>query len=115
MFQKGFPVSKRLLNFAYKGAVFAVIGLLAGLVGTSISNGLLLLRKKLDPSFELQNAPPSVLGNAACWSLHMGVSSNLRYQILGGSDQVSGATGDPHNSPQCEAQCVQPSVADSRM
>jgi hypothetical protein len=93
MFEPGFPVSKRLVNFAYKGVVFSGIGLLAGIIGTSISNGLLMLRKELDPTFETQNVPPSVLGNAMCWSAHMGISSNLRYQILGGTDTVSGGWG----------------------
>jgi hypothetical protein len=89
MFQAGFPVSKRLVNFVYKGFIFSFIGLMAGTVGTSISNGLLALRKQLDPNFVTQNEPPTVLGNAACWALHMGISSNLRYQILGGADGVS--------------------------
>lgn len=38
-----------------------------------------------------QNEAPSILGNAACWSLHMGLSSNLRYQLLGGADAVRAA------------------------
>lgn len=29
-----------------------------------------------------------MLANASCWSLHMGLSSNLRYQILNGFDMV---------------------------
>jgi hypothetical protein len=89
MFQAGFPVSKRLVNFAYKGFIFSMIGLMAGTVGTSVSNGLLALRKQLDPTFVTQNEPPTVLGNASCWALHMGISSNLRYQVLGGVDGVS--------------------------
>lgn len=88
MFQPGFALSKRAINFAYKGAIFAVIGMGAGLVGTAVSNGLLLARKKFDPDFKLQNTPPNVLANASCWALHMGVSSNLRYQILNGMDMV---------------------------
>jgi hypothetical protein len=44
MFEAGFPANKRLLNFAYKGFIFAVIGMMAGTVGTSLSNGLLHLR-----------------------------------------------------------------------
>jgi hypothetical protein len=93
MFQAGFPVSKRLVNFAYKGFIFSMIGLMAGTVGTSVSNGLLALRKQLDPTFVTQNEPPTVLGNAACWALHMGISSNLRYQVLGGVDGVSHGQG----------------------
>jgi len=88
MFQPGFSVAKRAVNFAYKGTIFAFIGLSAGLIGTAISNGLLLARKRFDPSFETQNTPPNVLANASCWALHMGVSSNLRYQILNGMDMI---------------------------
>ena len=89
MFEPGaFTAAQRLTNFAYKGVVFAAIGLAAGVVGTSLSNGLLNVRKRLDPDFVSQNEPPSVLGNAACWSLHMGLSSNLRYQALGGVDRA---------------------------
>lgn len=88
MFQAGFSVSQRLTNFVYKGAIFAFIGMGAGLVGTAMSNGLLLARKKLDPTFETKNTPPNVLANASCWSLHMGLSSNFRYQVLNGLDMV---------------------------
>ncbi len=88
MFQPGFPVTKRLVNFVYKGGIFAFIGLCAGLVGTAMSNGLLELRKKLDPNFVVVNTPPNVLANASCWAAHMGVSSNFRYQVLNGVDMV---------------------------
>ncbi|EFN54829.1 hypothetical protein CHLNCDRAFT_23974, partial [Chlorella variabilis] len=88
MFEPGFALGARAVNFAYKGAVFAFIGMCAGLVGTATSNGLLELRKKMDPAFQPPNQPPSVLGNASCWALHMGVSSNARYQMLNGLDMV---------------------------
>ena len=71
-----------------QGAIFGVIGLGAGIVGTSMSNGLLALRKKLDSNFEAQNKPPNVALNASTWALHMGLSSNLRYQALNGFDMV---------------------------
>jgi hypothetical protein len=89
MFEPGaFTAVQRLTNFAYKGVVFAAIGMAAGVVGTSISNGLIEVRKRMDPNFVQQNEAPSVIGNAACWSLHMGLSSNLRYQALGGVDRA---------------------------
>lgn len=88
MFEPGYGISKRLLNFAFKGTVFATIGISAGLIGTAISNGLIMLRKKLDPEFIQQNESPNVLANASCWALHMGVSSNLRYQMLNGLDML---------------------------
>lgn len=88
MFEAGFPVHKRLVNFFYKGIIFSTIGLFAGVIGTSASNGLLELRKKLDPTFVTNNEPPNILFNAMTWSAHMGFSSNLRYQVLGGTDRV---------------------------
>jgi hypothetical protein len=46
MFEPGsYSAGKRLINFGYKGVVFAGIGFVAGILGTSITNGLLLLRQ----------------------------------------------------------------------
>lgn len=72
-----------------QGFLFAFVGMCAGLTGTAISNGLLLLRQKLDPKFKSQNEAPNVPLNAATWAAHMGISSNVRYQILNGLDMVS--------------------------
>lgn len=88
MFEPGYALGKRVLNFAYKGTVFASIGISAGLIGTAISNGLITVRKKMDPTFVQQNESPNVLANASCWALHMGISSNLRYQLLNGMDMM---------------------------
>lgn len=88
MFEPGYALGKRAVNFVYKGTVFASIGITAGLIGTAISNGLITVRKKMDPSFVQQNESPNVLANASCWALHMGISSNLRYQLLNGMDMI---------------------------
>ncbi|KAI3995341.1 hypothetical protein MKX01_032143 [Papaver californicum] len=61
-----FTLLDRFGTFVYKGAVFATVGFAAGLVGTAISNGLILTRKKMDPNFETPN------------------NSNFRYQTLNG-------------------------------
>ncbi|PPD90138.1 hypothetical protein GOBAR_DD12896 [Gossypium barbadense] len=85
MFEPGaYTLMNRFGTFVYKGAVFAAVGFAAGLVGTAISNGLIMMRKKMDPSFETPNKPPPTLLNAFTWATHMGVSSNLRYQTLNG-------------------------------
>lgn len=85
MFQSGsYGLLSRLGTFVYKGTQFAAVGFTAGLVGTALSNGLIKLRKKMDPNFETPNKPPPTLLNAATWAIHMGVSSNLRYQTLNG-------------------------------
>ena len=72
-----------------QGFLFALGGMAAGLTGTAISNTLLLARQKLDPDFKVQNEAPNVPLNAATWAAHMGISSNVRYQVLNGLDMVS--------------------------
>ncbi|WOL18046.1 protein RETICULATA-RELATED 3, chloroplastic-like [Canna indica] len=89
MFEPGsYSILSRLGTFVYKGATFAAVGFAAGLVGTAISNGLIALRKKMDPEFETPNKPPPTLLNAGTWALHMGLSSNFRYQTLNGVEFV---------------------------
>ncbi|URE39775.1 hypothetical protein MUK42_26348 [Musa troglodytarum] len=89
MFQPGhYSLLSRLGTFVYKGATFAAVGFAAGLVGTAISNGLIALRKKMDPEFETPNKPPPTVLNALTWALHMGLSSNFRYQTLNGVEFV---------------------------
>ncbi|XP_022770035.1 protein RETICULATA-RELATED 3, chloroplastic-like [Durio zibethinus] len=86
MFEPGaYTFMNRFGTLIFKGAVFAAVGFGAGLVGTAISNGLIKMRKKMDPSsFETLNKPPPTLLNALTWAIQMGVSSNLRYQTLNG-------------------------------
>eukprot|EP00884_Botryococcus_braunii_P007961 jgi/Botrbrau1/17166/Bobra.0157s0060.2 len=88
MFESGYSFSARATNFLYKGVVFAVVGFAAALVGTAMSNGLIALRSRLDKNFKSQNKPPNVVLNAGTWAAHMGISSNLRYQMINGLDTV---------------------------
>ncbi|OIW00934.1 hypothetical protein TanjilG_10012 [Lupinus angustifolius] len=89
MFQPGtYNLLDRFGTLIYKGALFAGVGFAAGLVGTAISNGLIAVRKKMDPDFETPNKAPPTLLNALTWAAHMGVSSNLRYQTLNGVEFV---------------------------
>ncbi|XP_078435631.1 protein RETICULATA-RELATED 3, chloroplastic-like [Wolffia australiana] len=89
MFEPGaYSLIDRAGTFVYKGVVFAGVGFAAGLTGTAISNGLIALRKKLDPAFKTPNKPPPTLLNSLTWAAHMGVSSNLRYQSLNGLEFV---------------------------
>ncbi|KAI3786801.1 hypothetical protein L1987_40785 [Smallanthus sonchifolius] len=89
MFEPGpFTLVNRMGTLVYKGTLFAAVGLAAGLMGTALSNGLIKMRKKMDPSFEPPNKPPPTLLNAMTWAIHMGVSSNLRYQALNGVEFV---------------------------
>ncbi|RVW80808.1 hypothetical protein VitviT2T_011371 [Vitis vinifera] len=85
MFESGsYGVLNRFGTFVYKGVLFATVGFAAGLVGTAISNGLISMRKKMDPNFVTPNKPPPTVLNAITWAIHMGLSSNFRYQTLNG-------------------------------
>ncbi|XP_071909773.1 protein RETICULATA-RELATED 3, chloroplastic-like [Coffea arabica] len=85
MFELGaYGMFSRMGTFVYKGALFAAVGFAAELVGTAISNALIKIRKKKDPNFQTPNKPPPMPLNALTWGVHMGVSSNFRYQALNG-------------------------------
>lgn len=85
MFEPGnYSLLDRAGTFVFKGVQFAAVGFVAGLAGTALSNLLLAVRKKLDPSFSIQNKPPPTILNALTWAGQMGLSSNARYQTLNG-------------------------------
>lgn len=42
-----------LLHIWPQGVVFGLVGFCAGVIGTSLSNGLIAMRKRLDPNFEV--------------------------------------------------------------
>lgn len=91
MFEPGaYSLGSRFATLVSKGTTFAAVGFGAGLMGTAISNGLIAMRKRMDPAFETPNKPPPTLLNAGTWALHMGVSSNLRYQSLNGIEFLLG-------------------------
>ncbi|RLN25632.1 hypothetical protein C2845_PM07G25770 [Panicum miliaceum] len=91
MFEPGaYSLGSRVATLMSKGATFAVVGFAAGLAGTALSNGLIAMRKRMDPEFETPNKSPPTLLNAATWAIHMGVSSNLRYQTLNGVEYLLG-------------------------
>ncbi|CAA6661937.1 unnamed protein product [Spirodela intermedia] len=96
MFQPGaYSMIDRLGTFVFKGSTFSCVGFAAGLAGTAISNGLIALRKKMDAAFEIPNKPPPTVLNALTWAIHMGLSSNLRYQTLNGAEFLMGGALPP--------------------
>lgn len=96
MFEPGaYSLGSRVATLVSKGTTFAVVGFGAGLMGTAISNGLIAMRKRMDPAFETPNKAPPTLLNAGTWALHMGISSNLRYQTLNGVEFLLGNVMPP--------------------
>lgn len=88
IFERGFSLQGRALNLVFKTVMFGVIGFIAGLAGTCVSNGLIGVRKLADPSYKSMNEAPDVFLNSLAWTVHMGASSNIRYQMLNGMDMV---------------------------
>lgn len=98
MFEAGaYTLGSRMFTVLYKAVQFGFIGFAAGLAGTYMSSGLISLRKALDPSFTTQNELPPTVPNAACWALHMSVSSNLRYQVS--ADRRKGRSAHCSHTP----------------
>ncbi|KAM7264967.1 hypothetical protein ACFE04_002650 [Oxalis oulophora] len=96
MFQPGpFSLLHRLGTCVYKGTLFVAVGFAAGLYGTALSNGLIGTRKKMDPDFQTPNKPPPTVLNATTWAIHMGLSSNLKYQTLNGIEFVLAKGASP--------------------
>lgn len=60
-----------------------------------MSSSLISLRRKLDPEFRPQNQAPDTFLNASTWALHMGLSSNARYQIINGLDMALSRSMSP--------------------
>lgn len=88
IFEPGpYSVAARSATFIFKGFIFAAVGFASGLAGTAISNGLVALREGkggIDKNEKKKKKGPKTVLNAATWAVHMGVSSNLRYQTLNG-------------------------------
>ncbi|KAI3473864.1 hypothetical protein Pfo_028045 [Paulownia fortunei] len=76
MFEPGpYSLSSRFGTFVYKGTLLLLLDLLLDL-------------KKMDPDFVTPNKPPPTVLNAITWAIHMGLSSNFRYQTLNGIEYL---------------------------
>jgi Protein RETICULATA-related len=67
---------------------YSLGGLLCGVVGQSIANGAMLLRRAQHPDATYTVDPPPILQTALVWGLFMGVSSNIRYQAVFGLERL---------------------------
>ncbi|KAJ6799673.1 putative protein RETICULATA-RELATED 3, chloroplastic [Iris pallida] len=92
IFQPGnFSLFARTATFFYKGVLFSAVGFVSGLVGTTLSNTLVAIKnnsKDEEVNKEKKKGGPPTVLNAATWAVHMGLSSNLRYQTLNGVEFV---------------------------
>lgn len=83
---QSFTLSQRAVTFFYAGAQYALIGFVAGLVGTAITYGIIEARKQLDKTYKPERPLPAVIPNSAAWGAFMAVSSNTRFQVVEGME-----------------------------
>jgi len=79
-----FSAVQRLAAVGRNGAKLFVVGTAASFVGTGMTNGILAVRKALDPSLKQQGEDMDLVRQSFAYGLYMSVSSNLRYQLLAG-------------------------------
>lgn len=83
-----YTLSMRCAAFIYAGVQYMAIGVVAGIVGTAITYGLIEGRKVLDNSYSPKRPLPDVLPNALAWGAFMAISSNTRFQIVEGLERA---------------------------
>ncbi|XP_015952769.1 protein RETICULATA-RELATED 4, chloroplastic [Arachis duranensis] len=79
-----YSLLQRFGAIARNGAKLFAVGSASSLVGTAVTNALINAKKAVDKSSsgEIENVP--ILSTSAAYGVYMGVSSNLRYQVLAG-------------------------------
>lgn len=96
VFDKSYPLREfslqsRVGGFFYKAAQLSLVGVGVGAAAGAAQNGLLQLRKRRDPKATTSVTVPSVTTSALGYGAFLGLSGNLRYQLLSGADRWMGA------------------------
>jgi len=81
---KPFSVVQRTGAVVRNGAKLFGVGFFASLLGVGLTNGIILARQFLDPSFTPLNDPQDIFVMSAAYGAYMASSSNLRYQVVAG-------------------------------
>ena len=79
-----FTAQQRFASFLVTGAQYTAAGFVAGIVGQTLANSAILVRRQLmgeSTSSEDMKTQP-VLKSAMVWAIFMGISSNPRYQTV---------------------------------
>jgi Protein RETICULATA-related len=85
---RNYSLSMRAASFVYAGAQYAAIGMVAGLVGTAITYGLIESRKALDKGYVPERPMPPLFASSAGWAAFMALSSNTRFQLVEGIERL---------------------------
>ncbi|KAK3205817.1 hypothetical protein Dsin_019863 [Dipteronia sinensis] len=82
-----FSVKQRVATYFYKGVLYGSVGFGCGLIGQGIANMVMTAKRSIKKSEEDIPVPP-LLQSAALWGVFLAVSSNTRYQIINGLEQL---------------------------
>ncbi|XP_022745063.1 protein RETICULATA, chloroplastic-like [Durio zibethinus] len=82
-----FTVKQRIATYFYKGVLYASVGFACGIIGQGIANLIMTAKRSMKKSKEDIPVPP-LLKSAALWGVFLAVSSNTRYQIINGLEQL---------------------------
>lgn len=78
-----FDMPKRVFSFFYKAAQLGLVGMITGSVGAGLSSLMPSARNK-----DLSVPIPSVSTSASSYGAFMGLSGNMRYQLLNGAERL---------------------------
>ncbi|XP_020588148.1 protein RETICULATA-RELATED 1, chloroplastic-like [Phalaenopsis equestris] len=82
-----FSIKQRIGTYFYKGVLYGSVGFVCGLFGQGIANLVMTAKRNVNKSEEDIPVPPLVK-SAVLWGVFLAVSSNTRYQIVNGLEQV---------------------------
>ncbi|CAK9227427.1 unnamed protein product [Sphagnum jensenii] len=89
VFDKSYPLrefdlQKRIYSFFYKAAELSLVGMVTGAAGAGLARVMPSSRNQLQTSVPIPSVSTSALSHGA----FLGISGNLRYQLLNGAERV---------------------------
>ncbi|XAR50896.1 hypothetical protein NMG60_11005354 [Bertholletia excelsa] len=82
-----FSVQERIATYFSKGIMYGSVGFTSGLIGQGMANLAMNTKRRIRKSDEDIPVPP-LLKTAALWGVFLAISSNTRYQIINGLEQL---------------------------
>ncbi|KAG6417315.1 hypothetical protein SASPL_119469 [Salvia splendens] len=82
-----FSLQQRAASLFYKGVLYGAVGFGCGIIGQGIANTIMTAKRSIKKSEEDIPVPP-LIKSAALWGVFLGISSNVRYQIINGLENL---------------------------
>ncbi len=84
--QRAYTTGTRAASFVAKIGELAAVGAVAGASMSLLGGASTALRQRADPSYQPSVPPPRLAAAAGGLGAFMGISSNVRYQLVAGMD-----------------------------